>query len=186
MIAVSTKQGGIDFILGTDLTQKGRMNAVKEGLMRILLIVDPTFIVIDPWRIQTWVNSAVWKTNPNAVIVSIKINPSRLQKLNYGNEIVNVHEGVYYLYNFSLHIIARYDWTREDELESKLAYDKANAIVTYLRGHNKDPDSGIIDIVNITSRESDPSGGTQAGAHMARVIVEGYILAERPWRMRGA
>ncbi len=179
MIAVSTKSGGIDVILGTDLTQKGRMNAVKGGLMRMILVVDPTFTIIDAWRMGTWQFSSFTGT-----LVSVKMNPSRLQKLNYGNEIVNVHEGVYYLYHFSLHVIARYDFALENDLESKTAYDKANAIVTYLRAHNKDPDSGIVDIVNITSRESDPSGGTQAGAHMARVIIEGFILAERPWRVR--
>lgn len=179
MVTVGTKQGGIDVILGTDLTQKGRMNAVKSALMIKLLEVDPAFTVIDAWRMGTWQFSSF-----NGVLVSVKMNPSRLLKLNYGNEIVNVHEGVYFLYHFSLHIIARYDFTREDELESITAYNKANAIATYLRANNKDSNTGIVDIFQLTSRESDPSGGTTAGAHMARIILEGFILAERPWRVR--
>jgi hypothetical protein len=51
----------------------------------------------------------------------------------------------------------------------------ANSIVTYLRTHNTDVDAGILDIWDITARESDPRS-----VHMARVIIEGFVLCERP------
>lgn len=176
---MSTKSGGIDVVLAkVSILQKGRMNAVKDALMMKVQAAIPTATVIDAWRFPTYNFSSF-----NGVLVSVKINPSRFQKLNYGNQIIE-GSGQYHTYNFSLHVLARYDPFPFGgaELESKTAYDTANAIITYLRVHQQDIDRGVLNILNITARESDPAGGAEKGAHMARIIIEGTVLAERPWR----
>jgi len=170
----------IDFLLSNYLT-RGRTNAVKNSLMaRVKAAVSPDNItIIDAWRMPAYDYDTF--TGP---LCSVKINLSRQQKLSYGEAITNGYGGTYWLYNFSLHVIARYEPvpTGGAEIESSTAFDFANRIVSYLRKYNTDRDNGVLDTIQITARESDPSGGGKAGAHMARIIVEGYILAERPWR----
>jgi hypothetical protein len=175
---MSSKSSGFDFILA-NYPEKGRMTSVKTSLFNKIQTALPTATVIDAWRLPTWSFSSF-----NGVLVSVKINPSNFAKLSYGNRITNQYEGQYMAYHFSIHVIARYDFVREDArgLASKPAYDFANALIKYLRRHNTDESLGVLDIWQITARESDPSGGSLAGAHMSRIIIEGNLLAERPWR----
>lgn len=169
---------GFDVILAL-YPEKGRMTEVKTSIMNKIQTAVPTATVIDAWRLPTYSFSSF-----NGVLVSVKVNNSRFSKLSYGNRITNQYEGQYMLYHFSAHVIARYDFARESgDLESKPAYDFANSIVKYMRTHNTDENLGVLDIYQITARESDPSGGGSGGAHMSRIIIEGYILAERPWRV---
>jgi hypothetical protein len=155
------------------------MTQVKNGLINKIQTAIPTATIIDAWRLSTWKFSSF-----NGVLVSIKINEGTHKKLSYGNEITNAQQGQYMYYHFSLHVIARYDFTLEESggLASEPAYNYANEIIKYLRTNNTDLDSGILDIHKFTARESDPSGGNDTGAHMSRIIIEGYILAERPIR----
>lgn len=178
---MSTGGYGVDFMLA-NYKSRGRANAVKASLMaKITTAVAPdTITVIDAWRLPAY--------NYDSFIgplCSVKLNLSRQQKLSYGEAITNGYGGTYFLFNFSLHVIARYDPvpTGGAEIESHTAYNFANKIVTYLRSHDTDPANGVLTIFQITARESDPSGGGHAGAHMARMIIEGYILAERPYRL---
>jgi hypothetical protein len=174
-----TEGYGIDFNLIPEYLLKGRMNAIKESLETKIVAAVANATVIDAWRMPTY--SFVGFNGP---LVSIKINPSKQQKLSYGEAITNNYKGTYYLYHFSLHVLAPYDFSLEETgLESQPCYNYANQIITYLRIHNTDSNKGILDIIQITARESDPAGGPKGGAHMSRVIVEGYILVERPWRV---
>lgn len=182
LVRMSTGGYGLDFILD-NYKSKGRGNAVKTSLFnKIIAAVAPsTITVIDAWRLPAYDYDTF--TGP---LCSVRINLSKQQKLSYGEAITNGYGGTYFLYNFSLHVIGRYDPvpTGGGEIESRTVYNFANKIVTYLRSHDTDPTNGVLTIFQITARESDPSGGGHAGAHMARVIIEGYILAERPWRLK--
>jgi hypothetical protein len=170
------------------------MNSIKQSLTNKLntlastwSLTDPTspilasatlpITIIDPWRLPEYQYSSFFK----GVLVSIKIDPSKYSRLNYGMQIVNNDVGNYVIYKFTLFVLSRYDFVEEiTDLESQTAYQAAEAIIKYLRMNNKDPQYGVLDIYEITARESDPSGGAGKGAHMSRIIIEGFILAERP------
>lgn len=160
---------------------KGRTNAVKTSIMdRITAALAPTnVIVIDAWRMPAYNFDSF-----SGPLCSVKIGLSKQQKLSYGEYITRKYFGTYFLYTFSIHVIVRYDPIPigDAEIESQTAYNLANKIITYLRTNNVDEYYGVLDTYQITARESDPSGGAHKGAHMARIIIDGYILAERPWK----
>jgi hypothetical protein len=144
------------------------MSAIKASLTTAITTISPSTVVIDPWRMKTFQFNAF-----EGSLVSIKINPSKFSRLSYGSQIVNKHFGQYHIYHFTMNVISRYVY--DDELRAKTAMNLANSIVTYLRTHNKDASAGILDIWNVTARESDPRS-----VHMARIIVDGFVLCERP------
>ena len=158
-----------------DLLLVGRMNYAKESLISKIQTYDSTLTVIDSWRLNKWDFDAMTSN-----LVSIKIMPSRMNRLNYGSMIVNDNFGQYYSYHFTLNVLAKYDETQV--IHAKTAMDTANGIVNYLRINQTDSDKGILSIVDITARESDPSGLTRGGAYMARVIVDGTLFCERPYK----
>lgn len=176
-------------VLLDNFLYKGRMNAVKESLINKITTYGATTLynltIIDAWRMHTYDFQAY-----NGNLVSIKIMPSRMMRLHYGSMITNRYFGQCYTYRFTLHILAKYvevdGLTNTEPIHGKTAMNIANGIVNYLRQNQVDTDKGVLNIINITARESDPSGLTRGGAYMARIIVEGEILAERPYRRKEA
>jgi hypothetical protein len=165
---------------------KGRMNAVKESLMNKITtygsLTSYNLVVIDSWRMQMYNFNAF-----NGNLVSVKIMPSMMQRLNFGSMITNQYFGQYYAYKFTLHVLASYlNQSTYPEpipnLEGKTAMDIANGLINYLRINQSDPIKGVLSITDITARESDPAGLTRGGAHMARIIIEGIAFAERPYK----
>ena len=94
-----------------------------------------------------------------------------------GREILWARErGDFVFFTFSIHIFAKHDETAV--LKAKTAQDIAMMIYKYLLTHSYQPSVGMLDIVNVTMRESEPAtGGT---LRLSRVIMEGIILAFRP------
>jgi hypothetical protein len=123
----------------------------------------------------------------NGNLVSVKIMPSKMARLNFGSMITNQYFGQCYVYRFTMHVISRYvNLTTYPEpvplLEGKTAMNIAKGLINYLRVNQSDPTKGVLAIMDITARESDPAGLTRGGAHMARIIVEGTAFAERPYK----
>jgi regulation of enolase protein 1 (concanavalin A-like superfamily) len=164
----------IDVIIDAFLL-KGRMNAAKESLISKIQTYDPTLVVMDAWRLNKWDFDAQTQN-----LVSIKIMPSRMNRLNYGSMITESYFGQYYSYHFTLHVLTKYDDTKT--IHAKTAMDIANGIVNYLRINQSDLNKGVLNIIDITARESDPYGMTRGGAFMARIIVDGTIFCERPYK----
>lgn len=170
----ATKTNNVDVLL-EDVRLVGRMNAAKESLIAKIQAYDATLVVIDSWRLNKWDFNAQTEN-----LVSIKIMPSNMKRLNYGSMIVNDNFGQYYSYRFTLHILAKYD--EAQTIHAKTAMDLANGIVNYLRLNQTDADRGVCSIINISARESDPYGMTRGGAYLSRVIVDGTLFCERPYK----
>lgn len=162
-----TMSGNVTRIV-TVLTTAGRMNAIKTRLMAMIQAYDATFTVYDEWKEKIY--------NYALPLATIKIMPSREQKLSYGHQAVQAYGGQYYLYNFTIHIFALHH--SSDQLRAKTVQQYGAEIVKYFRTNNQDAASGIIDIFNVTYRESDPSRGAK---RLSRVIIRGRVLAVRPW-----
>lgn len=182
---MSIKTGSIDVIFD-DYLLKGRMNAVKESLMNKISAYGATTLynltVIDAWRMKTY-NFNAFQGN----LISVKIMPSRMSRLNYGSMITNQYFGQCYVYRFTMHILSSYVGLSTFPepiplIEAQTAMNIANGLINYLRVNQTDPDKGVLAIIDITARESDPAGLTRGGAHMARIIVEGVVFAERPYK----
>lgn len=172
----TTKSKTIETILD-NFQLKGRMNAAKESLISKIQTYDPTLTVIDSWRLNKWDFNAFTSN-----LVSIKIMPSRMNRLSYGSMITENYFGQYYSYRFTLHVLARYDETQT--IHAKTAMDIANGIVKYLRINQQDTNKGVLSILDITARESDPSGMTRGGAYMGRIIIDGLMFCERPYKYK--
>jgi hypothetical protein len=159
----------------------GRMDAIKNSLMnKIANSTTYPITIVDEWRLSTW-NFNAW----TGTLAAVKITPSPLQRIHYGHRIASKMFGPYHLYHFNISVISRYvEFDIGENIEpihAKTTMYIANEIVKYLRMHNKDESAGVEDIFDITKRESD-TGGSSKGVHMARIIIEGYILAKRPMR----
>jgi hypothetical protein len=148
---------------------KGRMNIVKSALMTLIKAADSSITTIDEADLKTW--------DINFPMASVKLNPSSESKMSFGNKLPDGTRGQYFVYNFSIHVFTEPNTT--DQLKAKDVMELAETIKKYLRRHNKDSASGILDIYDITYRESDPEPhGTRK---MTRAIMTGKILVERPW-----
>lgn len=150
------------------LTTAGRMNAVKARLMAMIQAYDGTFTVVDELRGNIW--------DYNVPFASVKIMPSREQKLSFGHQAVQAYGGQYYLYNFTIHVFDEHH--SSDQLRAKTVQQYAAGIIKYFRRNNQDAASGIIDIIDMRYRESDPSKGAK---RYSRMIISGRVLAVRPW-----
>lgn len=151
----------------TVLATAGRMNAVKTRLMEMIQAYDATFTVYDEWKEDIW--------NYALPLATVKIMLSREQKLSFGHQAVQAYGGQYYLYNFTIHVFALHS---SDQLHAKTVQQYGAEILKYFRKNNQDAASGIIDIFDMSYRESDPSRGTK---RLSRVIIRGRVLAVRPW-----
>jgi len=157
----------------------GRMTAVKNSLMnKIANSTTYPITIVDEWRLNTWSFNA-W----TGTLVAVKIIPSSIQCIHYGYQLASKTVGPCYLYHFNINVISRYvefDIGESTEpIHAKTAMNVTNDIIKYLRKHNTDENAGVLDIINIKTRETETSGATK-GVHMSRIMIEGDILTKRP------
>lgn len=152
----------------TILATAGRMNAVKTRLMAMIQAYNANFTVYDEWKEKIW--------NYGLPLATVKIMLSRERKLSFGHQAVQAYGGQYYLYNFTIHVFDVHH--SSDQLRAKTVQQYGAEILKYFRKNNQDVASGIIDIFDMSYRESDPSRGAK---RLSRVIIRGRVLAVRPW-----
>jgi hypothetical protein len=148
---------------------KGRMNTVKARIIAMIKLAHAGMTVIDEYKLKTW--------DIDFPLATVKLNISEEKKLSYGNKLPDGTRGQYFYYRFTIHVFTVPN--DADQLKAKDAQEIAEEISKYFRRNNKDSTSGILDIMNLSCRESDPEPhGTR---RMVRVIITGDVLCERPW-----
>lgn len=156
----------------------GRFNIVKKKLIALIKAADTSLNdsgsivhVFGDWRLMT-------RYFRNAPVVTVRFSPVTYSDL-FGRVLTGggtPTEGAMASIAFSAHVFASITTTAGEE-KGKAAQDLADKIVDYLFLHRYDATSGIDDIYGLKTRESEPAKGPRG---LARVIIEGYILVERP------
>lgn len=138
---------------------------VKLKLMNMIAAADPTRLsprethVLGNWHIQAW--QARYQDFP---IVTVRISSRSIPM--WGFKPPTVTHGELYAYDFTAHCFA------ESMETSRYIVDK---IVDYLAIHNKQADAKIVDIINLTTKESILQKGPK---RFWRIILTGTILTE--------
>jgi hypothetical protein len=154
----------------------GRMSAIKTSVTNKLSIIIPKVTIIDPERLKLW----EWNSY-NGILVSLSITPSPVTPRSYGMNITQKYAGLYQEYKVNMYVFARH--VDSDELEAYTVQNAVNNIVKYLRTNGQDLSSGVLyydDKFNI--RQVDPTA--TGGAHMACMIIECKLFAQRPFRVK--
>lgn len=147
----------------------GRMSKVKAKLVELIKAADGSLIVLSNWRFNVY-EAQIFP------LATVRIGTSTNIELSYGRRITKSYHGNYTIFSFSIHV---FDFNVEsDPIRGKDVQETAYKIYKYLLTHNKDADAGILDIYDVTMRESNPAGALR----LSRVIIEGSILVERPMR----
>jgi len=143
----------------------GNMAAVKAKLADLISSADQTITVLQDWNFNIY--------EATFPLVTIRMGASPIKDIHYGRHLPSGKLGRYTLYYFTAHVFAQH---AEGQIQSKTAHELADKIFKYLITHNKDVGSGIVDIFNLSMRESEPARASQ---RISRVIIDGFILAER-------
>jgi hypothetical protein len=152
------------------------MSAIKTSVTNKLSIIIPKVTIIDPERLKLW----EWNSY-NGILVSLSITPSPVTPRSYGMNITQKYAGLYQEYKVNMYVFARH--VDSDELEAYTVQNAVNNIVKYLRTNGQDLSSGVLyydDKFNI--RQVDPTA--TGGAHMACMIIECKLFAQRPFRVK--
>jgi len=141
--------------------------AVKNKLLSIISSIDSSLQpqekhVFANWRLKIWEAT----TFP---IVTIRLTRGNEQKLNYGFRTPTVC-GEFILYHLTAHI-----WALNSTPKAKAAQDLADKIINYFSKNNKYADVKIVDVINMTYRESEPDTLKE---RLSRIIFEADILVE--------
>jgi len=109
--------------------------------------------------------------------VTVRISPANIADMVYSRRIPE--SGDMGLYSFSAHCFAS-ACTASGEEDYKHAHDLADRIMTHLQTRNwavaPHTSYGIVDIFNMSARESEPAKGSRK---ICRVIIEGVMLIKR-------
>lgn len=118
------------------------------------------------------------KTGLKLPVVTVRISPSRTEEMSYGRRIPQ--SGSMVVCSFTAHCFAE-ACTDEGEEKYKNAHDLADRIMAYFstRLWEQSPHRcyPIVDIYNLSTRESEPKQGPKR--KICRMILEGTILAKR-------
>lgn len=107
--------------------------------------------------------------------VTVRMMPSHTKELVYGRQLEKTKQGVHVVYNFTAHVWAL---RASGGMKAETAMDVADAIETYLLKSGQDTTTGIIRIVDIVKRESQPERGAR---RYQRIIMNGRIFVRKPF-----
>jgi hypothetical protein len=153
---------------------EGYIDAIKMKLVEHISSADST---LAPSTIHVLPNldEDMWKYDTNNMpIVTVRIGPSNIRDEFFGRQLGGAKRGTFKTFFFTAHLFMIINETSNED-KSKNAMQLADKIETKLLT-SKDNDTGIMYYYEITTRQS-PSGM----AKIAKVIIEGYIYARKPF-----
>lgn len=139
---------------------------LKLKLMNMITASDArlsprTTHVLGNWHIQSWELKF-----PDFPIVTVRVQGKQVSVWSF--KPPTVAHGEIYSYSFTAHVFAE---------TMEISREIMDNILDYLAIHNKQADTKIIDIINLTSRESVLQKGPR---RYWRMILTGTILTEEP------